>query len=74
MRPHIRMILTGYGGECRECGGTEHDGPLTLIRKRVPGPSGYVDETMVGDCCADRLAQEYEERADRGEIDFVDAR
>lgn len=74
MIPSIRITTTGHSGECQECGRIDHSGPLALILKRAPGPSGYTTETNVGECCQGRLVREYHEQAERGEIEFIDAR
>jgi len=70
----IRITTTGSDGECQICGRSDHGGPLAVVRKRVPGPSGYTVETYVGECCQGRLVRQYREQAERGEVEFIDAR
>ena len=70
----IRIETTGYSGECQICGRSDHGGPLAVVRKRVTGPAGYTTETDVGECCQARLVREYREQAERGEVEFIDAR
>jgi hypothetical protein len=74
MKTRIRIETTGVGGVCQECGLTDHDGPLACVTTRVPGPAGYVTYTYVGECCQGRLVRQYREQADRGEIEYIDAR
>lgn len=69
----IRITTTGYSGECQWCG-KRAAGPLAVVRKRVTGPAGYTTEMDVGECCQSRLVREYREQAERGEVEFVDAR
>lgn len=72
--PEIRITTTGHGGECQECGRTDHDGPLALIHERRHGLDARVLETYVGECCQPRLIAEYRERDERGEVRLSDLR
>lgn len=72
--PTVRIETTGSSGECQECGRSDHAGPLACIKTKIYGPAGRTSYIYVGECCQARLVRELHEKAERGEIEFIDAR